>query len=540
MSEGNPDLYSRIRKWIQSHIATHPAIPLLFVSGAQGIGKSTTLRQIERDSEGRIVILSLDDFYLSKAERLKLAENVSPLFEVRGPPGTHDMELLDATLDDLLSLPEGSHITVPIFDKRLDNRCAQKDWRTISARPEVIILEGWCLGLGPQDFGESDAPINAVETRDKDGAWRHHQEHALATTYAKIWDRADGFLHLLAPDFDQVLHWRSQQELTNLGLVDRALPEDRQRWVADFIQHYERLTRRILDGGHRPGYCVSVNRDRTPQPVATKSPTFIVFSDLDGTLLDHDTYGYAGTEEALEAIRAHDGMLVLASSKTAAEMRPLRAALGFEHCPAIVENGAGILPSEGSGPFDINPQASVETSEGTYGHLLMQLSTLPSALRVQFTGFSDLTHSEIMQKTGLSDTAAAQAKDRQFSEPGIWTGSDTDLSRFQDALHERGIAMRSGGRFLTLSFGGNKAQRMQEIASCYDPVPTLALGDAPNDLEMLCAAHRGIIALNPRGAQIPPLRDEKSGKIRRLEQSGPSAWNDAVLSFMREGYFIRD
>ncbi|MEM7491819.1 MAG: HAD hydrolase family protein [Pseudomonadota bacterium] len=540
MAEENPDLYSRIRNWIESHIATHPTIPLLFVSGAQGIGKSTTLRQIERDSEGRIVILSLDDFYLSKAERLKLAEAVSPLFEVRGPPGTHDVELLDATLDDLLALPEGSHITVPVFDKRLDNRRAQKDWRTISARPQAIILEGWCLGLEPQGFGESDTPINAVEARDKDGVWRRHQEHALATSYAKIWDRADGFLHLLAPDFDQVLHWRSQQELTNLGLVDQALPEDRQRWVADFIQHYERLTRRMLSGGHRSGYCMSVNRDRTPQPVGTKAPNFIVFSDLDGTLLDHDTYEFSGAKPALEAVRKHGGMLVLASSKTAAEILPIRAALGFEHCPAIVENGAGILPAENFGPFDVNAQIPVGKTKGTYAHLLMQLNALPSDLRTQFTGFSDLTHSEVMQETGLSDTAAAQAKDRQFSEPGIWTGSDTDLSRFRDALHERGISTRSGGRFLTLSFGGNKAQRMQEIASRYHPVPTLALGDAPNDLEMLRAAHRGVIASNPRGAQIPPLRGEKSGRIRRLEQSGPSAWNDAVLSFIKEVNLNRD
>ena len=111
----------------------------------------------------------------------------------------------------------------------------------------------------------TSAPVNPLEAEDDaEGVWRGWQEEALAGAYARVWDRANAFLHLRAPTFECVLDWRRQQEETTLGLAPGALPPDRRAWVARFIQHYERITRRMIIGHIRPGAVVDVNKDRQP------------------------------------------------------------------------------------------------------------------------------------------------------------------------------------------------------------------------------------------------------------------------------------
>jgi mannosyl-3-phosphoglycerate phosphatase len=263
----------------------------------------------------------------------------------------------------------------------------------------------------------------------------------------------------------------------------------------------------------------------TTMSAASHRP-LIVFSDLDGTLLDHESYDWRPAEPALAALRERRTPLILASSKTAAEIAPLRAELGFSHCPAIVENGAGTLPAQG---------AQADKAESRYADLRAALDRVPQALRRDFSGFGDMGVTGIMGATGLPEEAARFAADRRFSEPGLWSGAGEDKARFIDALAALGVKARSGGRFLTLSFGGTKAQRMTEIiADMFDndrPF-TVALGDAPNDIEMLEAADRAFIIKNPHGTSLPPLAGEEDGTITRTAQPGPAGWNTAVLSFL--------
>lgn len=252
------------------------------------------------------------------------------------------------------------------------------------------------------------------------------------------------------------------------------------------------------------------------------------FTDLDGTLLDHETYSYEAASEALDALRAHDIPLILASSKTAAEISPLRRALGFQHCEAIVENGAGLLLA-----------GEQETSSAKdYHKLLEKVATIPALYRDHFTGFSNWDAAEISKRTGLTIAAARLAKARQFSEPGIWSGSDDALEEFHSLLKQEGIIAQRGGRFLTLSFGGQKADQIQTIINRHgskSDIPfCVALGDAPNDIAMLEAADLGVIIPNPTHNGINQLRGEATGQIIRAAFSGPKGWNDAVLNVLRE------
>ncbi|MEM9854292.1 MAG: HAD-IIB family hydrolase [Pseudomonadota bacterium] len=249
-------------------------------------------------------------------------------------------------------------------------------------------------------------------------------------------------------------------------------------------------------------------------------PRLVVFTDLDGTLLDHETYRYDPALEALEALRAFGGALVLASSKTAAEIAPLRKALGAQAWPAITENGAGLLA-----PFE---DALAEGA--TYSGLRQALDALPAALRQAFSGFGDLSVDELSSVTGLSHEAARLAQMRSFSEPGIWRGNPGDLDTFVTKLAEKGITAQQGGRFLTLSYGGTKADRVKEITAAYAADRTLALGDAPNDIGMLEAADIGIIVKNPHGKALGPLKGEAQGTIIRTAAPGPDGWNEAVLA----------
>jgi len=128
-----------------------------------------------------------------------------------------------------------------------------------------------------------------------------------------------------------------------------------------------------------------------------------------------------------------------------------------------------------------------------------------------------MTTAEIATVTGLAHDAAAMAQARAFSEPGVWHGTAEQEDAFVAALSINGITARRGGRFLTLSFGKTKADRMEQIMAQFGPSPTLALGDAPNDTEMLEAAERGVTIANPHTAPLPLLKGEAKARISPTE-----------------------
>jgi D-glycerate 3-kinase len=156
-------------------------------------------------------------------------------------------------------------VPVPVFDKAKDDRLPESQWRKVPVAPPLII-EGWLMGAEPDWRAPEEPPINAVEAEDDKGIWRAWQEANLAKGYAALWDRADAFLHIDAPSFEIIRAWRIQQEETTLGLAPGTLPPERVAWVERFIQHYERVTRRMRDGQRRSGKRIPVDENRVPSP----------------------------------------------------------------------------------------------------------------------------------------------------------------------------------------------------------------------------------------------------------------------------------
>lgn len=249
-----------------------------------------------------------------------------------------------------------------------------------------------------------------------------------------------------------------------------------------------------------------------------------IVTDLDGTLLDHATYSWAPAAPTLERLRAAGVPVVLASSKTAAEIVALRDALGLSDVPAICENGGGIVPRG----------AAAQPDATEHARLMAVLDALPGDLRAPFRGVSEMSVAEVATLTGLPEREAARARDRAHTEPGVWTGAKAARAAFARALRAAGVTAREGGRFLTLGFGHTKADRMREVAATLGATRLLALGDAPNDIEMLEAADRAAIVANPQRAPLPRLDGEAEGRILRTRAPGPEGWSCAVERILCE------
>ncbi|MFL0810177.1 MAG: phosphoribulokinase [Agarilytica sp.] len=230
------------------------------VQGCQGSGKSTMaafLKSIlENEYALTTAVVSIDDFYLTKAEREKLACEVHPLLATRGVPGTHDIALAEQTMGELrqaFHASDSQQVSIPQFNKASDDRHSESEWAKAIGSVQVIILEGWCVGLGPQEPSELIAPANALEQeQDKDAVWRTYVNNKLAGEYRKLFSGIDLFVVLNAPSFDAVYEWRLLQEkklIEKIGASGHSLnglntmsPED----IRIFISHYQRLTEHAL------------------------------------------------------------------------------------------------------------------------------------------------------------------------------------------------------------------------------------------------------------------------------------------------------
>jgi len=240
--------------------------PLIAVVGAQGSGK-TTLARAAAERFGAVQI-SIDDVYLTRAEREVMARDVHPLFVTRGPPGTHDLILLQRLIDALSAAGPDDETRIPDFDKRGDDRRPVEAWRVFRGRPSAILIDAWCLGCRPQDATALAEPVNALEAdHDPGGRWRRAVNGFVGGAYADFIARFDTVLFLKAPGFDGVLDWRCQQEADLLGVARADLPDDERARLASFIQYFERITRHMLDGGFRADVVVPLDRNRRPGPV---------------------------------------------------------------------------------------------------------------------------------------------------------------------------------------------------------------------------------------------------------------------------------
>jgi len=260
MASPDDRLVELVERWVRKGSgADRP--PVIAVAGAQGSGKTTLCRHLAERLD--LAQFSLDDVYLTKAERQRLAQTRHPLFAVRGPPGTHDLALARSVVDALSRAGAGARTAVPSFDKLADDRRDAADWPVFEGRPRAILIDGWCLGATPVPLAQLDTPINDLEaTKDKDGVWRRAWNADLAGAYQAWFKSFDATLFLQGPSFEVVLDWRCEQEACALGLAQGELPPHRRAKLKQFIQAYERLSRHMMSGGVRADAVAELEPDR--------------------------------------------------------------------------------------------------------------------------------------------------------------------------------------------------------------------------------------------------------------------------------------
>lgn len=264
-------------------------------------------------------------------------------------------------------------------------------------------------------------------------------------------------------------------------------------------------------------------------------PRLIVFSDLDGTLLDHESYDWSPARPALERLAASDIPVVLNSSKTIGEIREVRKRMGNK-APFIVENGAALV-------IPPNCFEAPEEQVKRFGAPRSEVLALLAELRregFEFSGFADMTAAEITRHSRLSEAQARLARDRIATEPLLWLGDEDSLAVFRQRLEAAGCRLVQGGRFLHAMGDFDKADGVRFLLKKYreqDPVcrlVSIALGDSPNDQHMLEQADVAVIVRGVHSDRV--VLPSQSRAIRSLK-AGPGGWNDCILNLLIEyGY----
>ncbi len=254
----------------------------------------------------------------------------------------------------------------------------------------------------------------------------------------------------------------------------------------------------------------------------------VVVTDLDGCLLDAATYAWEPARPALETLKRRRIPLVLCSSKTRAEMEPLHVDLGLD-APYVFENGGGIVIPPGA------PWSRVTGRDG--GPLLVRLGVplrdLARALidiakeaGARLRGFSRLSAREVSDLTGLPESEAALAREREHDEPFLVESGDEEAVRL--AAERRGLRVTKGGRFHHLTGASDKGKAVRQVLTLLPRAASIGLGDAENDLGLLGAVDQPILVPRPDGSVDPALAAAFPG-APRAHAPGPEGWNSAVL-----------
>ena len=243
------NFYLPISKMINETYLKKKTPQVIGLTGGQGSGKSTIsniLKIILKESYNlETVIFSIDDFYKTLKERKIMSKNISSLFLTRGVPGTHDTKMILNCIKNLRNY-KFKKLKIPKFDKAEDDRAPKKHWLKVTKKPDIIIFEGWCVGVEQQKNKDLLIAINELEKHhDKKRTWRNRVNQELKKNYKKIFRQIDKIIFLKVPSFKHVFKWRLLQE-KKLRIKSKGKKTMTENQIKKFIMFYERLTRHML------------------------------------------------------------------------------------------------------------------------------------------------------------------------------------------------------------------------------------------------------------------------------------------------------
>ena len=240
----------------------------LMIAGSQGSGKSTLSVLIKKFFlkfySKNVVILSIDDFYLSSFQRKRLARKFNTdLFETRGVPGTHNLKLLYKVTNNLMK--KKFPVYVPVFDKVTDNN---KNYKRKISKVDLLILEGWCVGSKPIDMKYLKMNINDLEKKnDSNLIWRTAYNSALID-YQKLFKKFDYYIFIKFPNWEFVIDWKYKQELDLRSIKSNIRLKKK---LQQFIKYYQKLSKWM--SLTTPSYCnvlITLDRNQSIKKITYK------------------------------------------------------------------------------------------------------------------------------------------------------------------------------------------------------------------------------------------------------------------------------
>jgi mannosyl-3-phosphoglycerate phosphatase len=263
---------------------------------------------------------------------------------------------------------------------------------------------------------------------------------------------------------------------------------------------------------------------------------YVVFTDLDGTLLDHDTYSVRGAVSALDLLVRRKVDVVPVTSKTAAEIRRWMRLLILEG-PYISENGCGVYIPERF--FTRDPEGA-QLVDGEWKiqlgqeivHVRDGLEKIAGALGFEFQSFGQMEPAEISVLTGLKGEEVQLSQQRDFDEAFV-IPAEHDPEKIREAARKLGLTFTRGGRFYHLTGGCHKGKAVKVLSDFYrqesSPVVTVGIGDSVNDLPMLEAVDKPFLVQKPDGSYDPNIPE---GAARRVAGIGPRGWRMVIEEVM--------
>ena len=260
---------------------------------------------------------------------------------------------------------------------------------------------------------------------------------------------------------------------------------------------------------------------------------YIVVTDLDGTLLDHQTYEFTPALSAIKELAQQDIPIILNSSKTRAEILEIRSELNNQE-PFVCENGGvlcGIAPE--SNVLESTPKLHIQYLGTPRSQFLASLDELKAKLHLNYQGFADAPIDDVVQWTGLTFSDAQKAVDREATEPLLWQDTELALEQFRQELKALELQCVKGGRFHHVMGNFHKASCFAKLKAYYSrhllaEVQIIALGDSQNDLPMLEQADHAIVIPAKHGLSLKP--NNKSTFF--ASQAGPYGWQEGINHFL--------